>query len=280
MTTFQAIIYAIIHGFSTFLPIGAEAHHSALAYFFGWQLPTGPFLGALSLGALLALLVYFRHDWASMISSILQVILFRKKPMTLDERMPFFIVIASIPGAAAWYYTSRYPSPIELTPLLLAGGLALFSVPLGFSDFMSRRNKNMYDWNWLDSLWVGICEALVFIPGVGRGCGRATGALTGGLLRNYSREAAAKFMLFAGLPAIVAATIGGLHGMHLHDAMPMPQVSWFTFCVTVLVSLFASLLAIGGLMKHVQRKGFSGYVIYRLLLAVAIVVVYWTRNRA
>ena len=32
MTTFQAVIYAIIHGISKFLPLSAKAHHILVPY--------------------------------------------------------------------------------------------------------------------------------------------------------------------------------------------------------------------------------------------------------
>src|SRR4051794_37293269 len=104
MTTFQAIVYGIIHGFTEFLPISARAHQILIPYILSWPEPTGVFGGALALGAFLAVLIYFRHDWASIISSFIQVIIFRKRPMTLDERLPLFIFVSSIPTGAAWYY--------------------------------------------------------------------------------------------------------------------------------------------------------------------------------
>src|SRR3989338_6596286 len=104
MTTFEGIIYGIVHGITDFLPLGGNGHDILIPAVTGLHAPTGAALGAISLGSLLALLIYFRHDWASMISSFLQVVIFRKYPMTLDERLPFFIIEATIPVAASWYY--------------------------------------------------------------------------------------------------------------------------------------------------------------------------------
>ncbi|MGZ3697932.1 MAG: undecaprenyl-diphosphate phosphatase, partial [Bdellovibrionota bacterium] len=88
MSTFQAIVYGIIHGFTEFLPVSSSAHQSLVPFLLGWQAPNGPLFGAFAIGTFAALMVYFRHDWASMISCFIQVILFRKRPMTLDERLP------------------------------------------------------------------------------------------------------------------------------------------------------------------------------------------------
>src|SRR5580704_14566314 len=117
MTTFQATVYAIFHGFTQILPVSENAHRILLAYLLDWPEPAGAFKGALSLGSLLAILIYFIHDWASMISCSLQCILFRKKPMTIDERMPIFILIAALPSVGAWFYVHETISEFEWTPL-------------------------------------------------------------------------------------------------------------------------------------------------------------------
>ncbi|NBU20836.1 undecaprenyl-diphosphate phosphatase [bacterium] len=85
MTTFQAVIYAIIHGVTEFLPLSAQAHDMILSYLIEWPRPELALQTAFSLGSFFALFLYFRHDWASMISCLLQVIIFRRKPMTADE---------------------------------------------------------------------------------------------------------------------------------------------------------------------------------------------------
>jgi undecaprenyl-diphosphatase len=273
MTTFQAVVYAVVHGFTEFLPVSVNAHHQMIPYLFGWQAPEGAFLGALSLGAFLSALIYFRHDWASMLSSFIQMILFRRKPMTPDERLPLFLILTTIPTVAAWYQLRENPIFESVSPLLVAAGLVVFGLVLFFSDSVSRRNKGMFDWNWLDSLITGVTQALMFIPG----CGRMTGLLIGAHFRNYNREAAAKYAFYAAMPILGANTVIHLRGVDLHA--PGVDLSIFTFVVTIIVTMLAGMLAIGALMNNVQRKGFAGILAYRIISAIALVVVIWTRSR-
>ncbi|MBC7692722.1 MAG: hypothetical protein H7222_13250 [Methylotenera sp.] len=275
MTTFQAIVYGIVQGFSEFLPISASGHHTLVAYFFNWPVPTGALHGALSLGSFIALLLYFRHDWASLISSTLEIIVYRKRPMSLDERLPLFILVAAILPCAVWYYLGDRLGGISDDPLMTAAVLAGAGLPLWFSDSMNRRNKGMFDWNWLDALVVGVGQCLFVIPGAGRTMGAFTAAST----RNYNREAAAKFMLFAGTPLLAGSTILRLRDVHLSAPSPMVDVSWLTFSIAGAVSLLASLLAIGAFMKHIQRGGMGQYFVYRCLLAVAAGVVFYVRTQ-
>jgi undecaprenyl pyrophosphate phosphatase UppP len=62
--------------------------------------------------------------------------------------------------------------------------------------------------------------------------------------------------------------------------MPDSDLSWLSFGVGIVVTLFTGLLVIGGLMKQVQKKGFGQYIIYRWLVAAAAVGVYWYRARS
>jgi undecaprenyl-diphosphatase len=274
MTTFQAIIYGIVHGFAELLPIGAEAHRWALAHALDWPLPDAGLAAALGLGSALAVFLYFIHDWASIVSSLLQVIIYRRKPMTLDERMPFFLLITSAPSVALWYYLRTNPLEVpEATPMIFAGALAGLSLLLLGGESFSRKNKNMFDWNWLDSLMVGIGQAVALLPLVGPALGRSAGAVSGALFRNYSREAAAKFTFLAALPLLVAQFVTDLR------ATVPDETSWLTIGAGFVVSLAAGLLAIGGMMRNVQRKGYRGYAFYRIAIAAVLAGYFWFIHR-
>lgn len=274
MTTFQAIIYGVIHGFSEFLPVGRSAHDLIAPYLFHWPMPQGAFLGALSLGTLLSILVYFRHDWASILSCFLQACLFRKRLMTLDERMPLFLAITAIPLIGAEIYLSPLLREFEWTPLRLAAALVAFSIPLWMAESTSRKIKGMFDWNWLDAFLVGLTQAFAIIPG----CGLMAGLLTGALFRNYNRESSAKYAFFAITPIIAVQTATQLRGVSTHSVVPAEGISWLTFNMSIIVTFLVGLLAIGGFMRQVQKKSLKPYLLYRWLLAVILLIIYWIRN--
>ncbi len=272
MTTFQAVILGIIQGFTEFLPLGPDAHQIVAPFLLNWPTPDNGLLGILALGTLLALLIHFRHDWASIISSFLSVLIFRKRPMTIDERMPLFLGIATIPTAVAWYYLHERLGARITHPVWIAAELALFGIPMVLAERMNRRTKKMLDWNWLDSLIFGIFQIFMLIPG----CGRMAAGMAVAGFRNYNREAGAKFALLAGGPILAAEAVYYLRGFSTHAA---GSPTTFTLIVALVVTTLCGLLAIGGFMKHVQKQGFGQYLAYRWLLAIVIVAVYWARNK-
>jgi undecaprenyl-diphosphatase len=276
MTTLPSIIYGIIHGITQFWPVSDSAHQALIPYLFGGPDPTGAFKAALSIGAALSLFVYFRHDWASIISGILSVIAYRRKPMTIDERMPIFLFFTGIPIFLAWLYLRPLLEGFEWTPLAIAGVLAGGALLLWFADSRGRKTKRMFDWNWLDCLIVGIFSVLFVIPGGGI----PLGIMSGALLRNYTREAAVKYCFFSLFPVLLFSAYYHFHNDVQHGVgMPAPDLSWLSFWMTTTVTFLTGLLAVGALSKHVLRKGFGQHIAYRFLLAIAVGVVFWIRSR-
>ena len=84
MTLIESIILAALHGFGRFIPISSDAHTSLLQGFLSFPLPDAAWKTTFALGTLLALILYFIHDWASILSSLIRVVVYRKRPMTLN----------------------------------------------------------------------------------------------------------------------------------------------------------------------------------------------------
>ena len=275
MTTFQAVIYGIVHGFTEFLPVSANAHDILIAQLLGWPEPAGAFKGAMSLGAALAVFVYFIHDWASIISGFLQCILFRKKPMTLDERLPIFLAISVLPQMLAWFYLRDHLNDFPITPYVVCLLLIALTIPLAAFDYFNRKTKGMFDLNGVDSLLIGIIEIFSLFPGGGR----IGSSLAGGFFKNYKREAAAKYSLLLMFPLLLASAALHLQGVSIHMPQPGLGISWLSVITGGVVVFFASLLAIGALLKQMQRGSIQGYITYRIVLALSAAGYFWFKSR-
>jgi undecaprenyl-diphosphatase len=274
MTTFQAVVYALVHGWSEFFPISAQAHHALLADLTGWQPPSGALMTALLLGSASSLLIYFRHDWASMISSVLQVVIFRKKPMTLDERIPLFVGLTILPLLAASFYFGPVVQAMEWTPWKICAALGGTALPLWFFDYWGRKTKGFYDWNVFDALAVGVSLSTALVPG----WDRLSGLLLGAFLLNYKREAALKYAYFVLFPILASQAGMGLHQLNFHAPQPMADLSWMSFFVAMIVSCLMGLLVIGGAMKHISQKGLGQLMGYRIFLVLGVLGFLWYRS--
>ena len=266
MTTFEGIIYALIHGISEFIPVGAHGHEILASKLLGLGTPGAVGAGGLALGAAIALLIVFRHDWASMISSFLQVLVFRKYPMTLDERMPFFLLLSCVPAAAGMRALESQTSPLVSHPTGAALAIATGALFLWIGESLSRRTKNIYDLNIVDAVLVGVSQLGVLVPGLGP----LTATLALLLLRNYRLEAAAKYAFFAAFPMTIVTAVQNLQSIELSAPQADATTSWITLSATVVVTAVFGTLTLGGFMRQIQRKGLGGYVAYRLVAGLAL----------
>lgn len=269
MTTFQAVIYSIVSGFAEFLPISPDAHYALVKYLVGWEVPGGAILGAIYLGAFLSVLVYFRHDWASIISSFLQALLLRRRFSTMDERMPILLFLSSLPVALAWLYFRAEIAVFFEQPYWTATVWIVAGILLSLSLSFSRRSKSMMDWSFFDALLIGFGQLLMLVPGGGR----TTGALLIAFSRNYHKDASAKYAFLASGPLLLAGAIAYLDGVSFSKSSPMEGASWLTFGVALVVTFLAGLLGIDSFRKYLLQKGIGGYVGYRSVVGFGFLIV-------
>jgi undecaprenyl-diphosphatase len=273
MTLFQAVVTAVIGAFAEIFPIAPGAHWSLLEYFFGWNSGHPRLQGAVQLGVFIALLVYLRHDVLSQVSSLLQVVIYRKKPRAMDERMPLFVVIAVIFPIAAFLFFRQMPINPSEQPYLFAAVFGLSGIPMAFLDSYTKKNKSIYDWNFLDAALVGLGSAAVAIPEVGR----AAGAFTFSAMRNFGREGAAKFILYIATPVVGLSAWYHLEGPG--STLAVGEFSLLYFYVTLVVSFLAALFAISTFLSGMAKTTLTRFAVYRVLLAAAVIAVHFLRAR-
>lgn len=269
MTAFQAIIYGIVEGFSRCLPIDPNTHRSLVSTLLNWPVPEQTYIGALTLATAAAGFVTFRHDWASIISSFLRVVLLRKRPMTLDERMPLFLILATGP----WIFVSKLQlNPLE--PVSLMVNLFLFAsvgIALILAKHTGRNSKSLFDWNWLDALILGLAMLALWVPGMDI---LSIGLMIGSM-RNYHRDAAVKFIFLVWFPITLLEAHTQLADFSFSNHEAAPGLNWLAFSVGTIAAFFFGMIAIGGLTKNIQKNGITGYAVYRMVLATASAIALW-----
>jgi undecaprenyl pyrophosphate phosphatase UppP len=272
MTLFQAILSSIIGVISEIYPIAPGAHQSLLEHFFGWNVSHPRLQGAIELGVLFGLLVALRHDVLAHISALIQIVIFRKKPRAMDERIPVLILLALIPSAAAFFFLRRLPVSISSEPLLFAAIFGLSAIPMAFFDYYSKKMKSIYDWNALDAFLIGAGSAALAIPEIGR----TAGAYTLSSALGYRREGAAKFIFYLAIPLMGISAWYHLKGPG--SALAISELPTLYFWTSVVVSFFTSLFLIHVFLNQIQRMPLLRFAVYRLLIAGAIVGMHLYRS--
>ena len=261
MTTFQAVILGLIQGLTEFLPISSSAHLSLAPVLFGWKDPGLAFDVALHFGTLIAVLWYFRKQWADLIVATGQIVATRRID-TIEKKRTMFLILATIPGAIGGLLLEEKAETVFRAPALTACALILMGIILWAVDRVSSQQRPLATMRWGDALLIGIAQVVALVPGVSRSGSTITAAR--GL--HFDRQSAAVFSFLMSMPIIVAAIV--LKGTEvLHSGGITTQV-----IAGVLAAGVSSWVAIAVLLRYVSRHSYGIFALYRVILGVAVLL--------
>ncbi|WP_406677921.1 undecaprenyl-diphosphatase UppP [Moorella sp. ACPs] len=261
MNFIQAIVLGLVQGLGEFLPISSSAHLVLLPWFFRWPDPGLTFDVALHLGTLIAVVAYF---WRDLIELVICGLL---QPRSLDGRLFWYLIVASIPGAIFGYLLEDQAATVFRSPLLIALTLTLMGIGLWWADRVGRKTRQMENITLADSIIVGLSQALAIIPGVSR----SGITMSAGLLTGMQRETAARFSFLMSVPIIAGAAL-----LQLKDLTPADINT--AFILGVLTAAVVGFLAIKFLLRYLRHGSYLLFTWYRILLALLVVVVFWWRR--
>ncbi|MDD5073257.1 MAG: undecaprenyl-diphosphate phosphatase [Candidatus Omnitrophica bacterium] len=250
----QSIVLGIVQGVGEFLPVSSSAHLIVVPWLFGWQEHSLAFDVALHAGTLVAVLAYFWRDWFGIIRG----------------RFLWYIAVASVPGAVIGKLLEEKAETVFRSPALIACAMGIFAVIFYFIDRYSRKTRTLKSLNFLDSLLIGISQALAIVPGVSRsGVTMATGI---GL--KFDREAAARFSFLLSAPIILGATV-----LKLKDIGALASgENGLSLFAGFIVSAATGFLSIRFLLNYLKRHSFTAFVIYRLVFSLVIFLFIFARR--
>jgi len=265
MSLLQAFVLGVVQGIGEFLPISSSGHLVVVPYIFGWDYQGLGFDVALHMGTVLAILAYFWRDWMIIFSEALSPTDTpnRKDNFKYPSNLLWIILIASIPAAIAGYFLQDLAEHALRNPLLVATMLLSFGLLLWIVDAAYKNQDKIENIGYGKGFLVGISQAVALFPGVSRSGVTATT----GIFLGLSRESAMRFSFLLSTPAVVGAFI-----LTLKD-LSAASID-VAFLVAVVTSAVVGFLSIKYLLKYLANHSFTPFVIYRILLAVLIFLLY------
>jgi undecaprenyl-diphosphatase len=269
---FQSTFLGIIQGLGEFLPISSTAHLILIPYFFHWKDPGLAFDVALHFGTLIAVLAFFWRDWISIFKLVFQNKIQNStlpadqqelKVQKYGKNTLYLLIVATIPGALAGFVLEKKAETIFRHPLLIAVSLALMGLILYLADHYSKKELSIQDIGWKKAIIIGLAQAIAIIPGVSRSGSTMSAALFLGI----NRKDAARFSFLLSTPIILGASILKLPEL-LHNGINISIIAGVVF------SAMSGYLAIKYLLKFIEKTGYFPFFIYRLVLALIVVVFY------
>jgi undecaprenyl-diphosphatase len=271
---FQALVMGIVQGLTEFLPVSSSGHLVVVPFLFGWDdefLNSLAFSVMLHLGTLVALLVYFREDWARLIPAGFATVRDRSFKGDADRRLAWLLVASTIPAALAGLLFNdliedQFREVGLVAVMLVVGGVILF-----VADRVGGRSRGVADVTFPIAIGIGAAQALALIPGISRSGISISAARLAGL----DREAAARFAFLMATPITAGAIV--FEARRLLTGEAGVDVAIAPLVVGMVAALVSGLAAIHFMLRYLRTRSLDIFVWYRFGLAAVVLVVWLAR---
>jgi undecaprenyl-diphosphatase len=306
----EAIVVGLVQGVTELFPVSSLGHSVLLPALIGgrWardldvSTPESPYLAfivGLHVATAVALIVFFRRDWARIVLGLLTSVRDRSV-RTPEQRLGWLIVLATIPVGVAGLllehtFRTVLGKPVPAAIFLMANGVLLLAGerlrrtapdpvgvgrPAGPAPLPDRpdngvaadradgglaADRRLARQSTGTSLLVGSAQVLALLPGISR----SGVAMVAGLVRGLSHEDAARFSFLLATPVILAAGVLKLPDL----AGPLGAGIHGQVLVGSLASGLAAYAAVRWLTRWFTTRTLTPFAVYCLLAGAASVVV-------
>jgi undecaprenyl-diphosphatase len=260
---FQVTILAALQGATEFLPISSSGHLILPSLIFAWNDQGLTFDIAVHVGTLFAVLVYFRDDLQRLVFALTLSVFQRKH--SEDSKLAWMLLAATIPAGLSGLLFATQVEQYGRSLILIGITSIFFGLLMFVSDRSGSKQLTLADMNWKTALLIGFSQALALIPGTSR----SGVTMTAALFCNLDRAAAARFSFLLAIPIIIAS--GLLRGIQLLQT-DTESVEWLVLLYAIFISAVVAYLCIHYFLQLIERIGFLPFVIYRVLLGIALIL--------
>lgn len=269
MTILQAIILGIIQGLTEFLPISSSAHLVLTPYLLGWNIPAEQafiFDVLVQFASLFAVIAYFWQDLITIGRSMIQGLLKREPFYDPQARLGWMLALATLPAGVIGIAIKDLVELAFASPQMTALFLFVTAALLILAERIGRRNKEIEEVGWKEALFIGFAQALAVFPGISR----SGATITGGMLRDLKRPAAARFAFLMAIPIMLAAGLAASY-----ELLQTPNFTGLlgAFLPGIVASAIVSYLSIRWLLGYLIRHPISIFAIYCVFLGTTTLLV-------
>jgi undecaprenyl-diphosphatase len=276
-----SILLGIVEGLTEFLPVSSTGHLRIVEALFQLNLHDSfwkMYTIVIQLGAILALPVYFWDRILKLLTTFPKGERGDRNFLThpLSLTMVAFVVTA----LPAWALTKVIGKNLEslwvISIALLVGGIVMWVID---ATFTRVRVTHMEEMSLPQAIWIGACQIL---SAVFPGTSRSMSTIAAGQIVGLSRPAALEFSFFLSMPTMVVATGYDLlktlkpsrNTMNEGNIAPLAvdPHQWVVLAIGFVVSFIVALVVVAWFMRWVRTKGFVPFAIYRIALAIVLII--------
>ncbi|WP_236653268.1 undecaprenyl-diphosphate phosphatase [Streptacidiphilus melanogenes] len=294
----EAIGVGLLQGVTELFPVSSLGHSILIPALLGKpysddlnvagdQSPYLSVLVGLHLATAVALVVYFRKDWARVLQGLFSSIKERRIE-TVNQRLAWLLIVATIPVGVAGIaldkvFRENLGKPIPAAFFLMLNGFVLFFAERLKRGGTGRRragdlsspgdeqlhpdvisDRRIVKLGWASALWVGAAQILALLPGISR----SGVTMSAGIFKGLRHEDSARFAFLLATPAIGGAallklpSLAGSQGAGIHGQLLVGSICAFV----------AGYVAVRFLDKYFETKTLTPFAIYCFLAGAGSLV--------
>lgn len=268
MNPIQAVLLGVVEGITEFLPVSSTGHLTIAEQLLG--LPVDDpgitaFTAIVQVGAIAAVLVYFRRDIGSLAASWFRVLVDPVARGGPEYRQAWYVIAGSVPIALVGLLTKDLVAGPLRSLWVVAVALIAWSGVIYLAERVATQARGEGSLRMPDALVVGIVQCVALVPGVSR----SGATISAGLWRGLDRVTATRLSFFLSIPALVAA---GAYEALSEGAAVSASVGWVSTGLATLVAFAVAYASIAWLLRLVARHSITVFVGYRVALGVVLLI--------
>ena len=258
MTTFQAIIIAIVEGITEFLPISSTYHMKLTSVIMGIKDNDEfikLFIESIQFGAILSVIVLY---WRKFLDF---------------TKLSFYykIIVAFIPAAIVGFLLKKHIEKVLgdimiMTIITFLGGFLLLFVDKWFNK---SNEENLDNVSYKKSFSIGLFQLFaIILPGFSR----SAATIIGGMQQKLSRKLAAEFSFFLAVPTLAGAFVLSIWDAHKKNPEFLRGDNLNFLIIGNLIAFIVAMIAIKGFIAILTKYGFKFFGYYRIIMGAVVIV--------
>ena len=264
MSILEAIVFGIIQGLTEFLPVSSSGHLELANTILNSDLdPEGSMMMTVVLhfATALSTVIVFRKELLQILKGLFQ--------FKWNDEMKFSvkIILSMIPAAAVGVLFNEEIEQFFGGQVMLVGFMLLLTGGLLF--LADRSKKTDKDVSFMNSILIGISQAIAILPGISR----SGATISTAVILGIDREKSARFSFLMVVPLIFGKMAKDL----MSDEFSAASVDALPLIIGFTVALITGLVACTwmiALVKKAKLKYFSFYCFIVGLTAISYAFIY------
>src|SRR5215471_5456399 len=266
MPLIEVILLGIVQGLTEFLPVSSTAHLAVLPKLFGWPDPGLSYDIALHVGTLAAVLIYFFRDWVQVIGQGLGLKAGNDPELERNRGLLWLLILGTLPAGIAGLLFQKQAETSLRGPYVIGTTMIVIGLFMWLAERLGGKKRDLSHVSVLDSILIGVAQAVAVIPGVSR----SGITISAGLLRDIDRRSAARFSFLLSTPIILGAAAKDLWDLMRHEGGITPEMRT-AFLLGIFISAVTGCATIAFFLNFLRKRSLNFFVAYRIVFGIMVI---------